>query len=82
MSNVKHKLYIGNNRLSAVKELGQIEKKITKLENQVQELNQLLESDEVSENPEKLQTVCSEIGITENKIEQLYLRWDELEKRL
>jgi len=61
------------------KELGGIEKKITKLELEVQTLNGLLE--ENMENPDRINEICKSIGILETEIEGLYLRWEELEKK-
>lgn len=61
------------------KEYGEIEGKIEKLEEEVKVLNRTLE--EVGENASKLSEVCLEIGLKENQIEQLYLRWEELEKK-
>lgn len=64
------------------KEVEQIEAKILQLEEEVRKLNGALEDPAISENVEKLQSLCTEIGLAENQIEQLYLRWDELEKKL
>ncbi len=63
------------------KEYDEIEKKIGKLEEEVKALNHLLEKSEIAENAVKLNEVCQAIGLAENKIEQLYLRWQELEKK-
>jgi ABC transport system ATP-binding/permease protein len=63
-------------------EYEQIEGKISKLEEEVRQLNGQLENPDVAEQPEQLQTLCSQIGLAENQIEQLYLRWEELEKKL
>ena len=63
------------------REYDQIERKISKLEEEVKELNKLLEKAEIAQNPTKLQEVCSAVGLLEIQIEQLYLRWDELEKK-
>ena len=63
------------------KELDQIEAKILKLEEQIQQYNHLLETTEVAGNPERLQLVCKDIGLAENQVEQLYLRWELLEKK-
>lgn len=63
------------------KELDGIEDKITKLEEKVVELNHLLEAKEVAENPARLSEICTAIGLTETQIEQLYLRWEELETK-
>ncbi len=63
------------------KEYDSIEAKISKLEEQVQLLNLSLEDPAIAQMPERLQEICSQIGLAENRIEQLYLRWDELEKK-
>ncbi|MBS0654114.1 MAG: ATP-binding cassette domain-containing protein, partial [Verrucomicrobia bacterium] len=63
-------------------EYDQIEGKITKLEEEVRLLNISLEDPAIAEKPEQLQALCSQIGLAENQIEQLYLRWEELEKKL
>ena len=31
--------------------------------------------------PKRLAEVCTAVGLTENQIEQLYLRWEELDKK-
>jgi ABC transport system ATP-binding/permease protein len=64
------------------REYEEIEGKILKLEAEIQELNRSLERSEIAENPTQLQEICSEVGLAENRIEQLYLRWEELEKKL
>ncbi len=63
-------------------EYEQIESKMAKLEEEVKQLNQLLESDEIAKDPNRLAEVCTSIGLAENQIEQLYLRFDELNKKL
>ena len=63
------------------RELKQIEEKIQKLEEEAKRLTHLLEQSEIAENPQKLSEVCMAIGLTENQIEQLYIRWEELEKK-
>ena len=63
-------------------EYEQIEGRITQLEEEVRLLNCALENPALAEKPEQLQTLCSQIGLAENQIEQLYLRWEELEKKL
>ncbi|MBS0650406.1 MAG: ABC-F family ATP-binding cassette domain-containing protein [Verrucomicrobia bacterium] len=63
-------------------EYDQIEGKISKLEDEVKRLNTALEDPAIAERPEQLQEICSQIGLAENQIEQLYLRWEELEKKL
>lgn len=64
------------------KEYEQLEPKIQKLEEEVQNLNLQLEDPEISQDADRLQSICNQIGLAENQIEQLYLRWDELEKKL
>jgi ABC transport system ATP-binding/permease protein len=66
---------------SEKKELEGIERKITKLEVEVRSLNHLLEEREIAENPVRLSEICTAIGLIETQIEQLYLRWEELEKQ-
>ena len=51
------------------------------LEEEVKQLNLILEDAETCQKPERLQTVCSQVGLAENQIEQLYLRWEELDKK-
>lgn len=63
---------------SQQKELKQTEEKIEKLEEEVKRLTRTLEQSEVAQNPQKLSEVCAAIGLMENQIEQLYLRWEEL----
>lgn len=63
------------------KEFDQIEGKIMQLEEKVSQLNLSLQAPELALNPERLQTLCTEVGLAENQIEQLYLRWEELEKK-
>lgn len=58
-----------------------IEGEIQKLEKMIHELNALLEDPQVSQNPQRLQEVCSAIGVANNQIEQLYIRWDELDHK-
>jgi ATP-binding cassette subfamily F protein uup len=63
------------------KELSALEGKITKLEEEVCSLNHLLEEKEIAENPARLSEICTAIGLAETQIEQLYLRWEELQKK-
>jgi len=63
------------------KEFDGIESKIAKLEEKVRSLNHLLEEKEVAEDPARLSEICTAIGLEETQIEQLYLRWEELEKK-
>lgn len=60
------------------REYEEIEGKISHLEEEVRLLNHQLEK---IEDAQKLSEVCKAIGLAENQIEQLYLRWDELEKK-
>jgi ATP-binding cassette subfamily F protein uup len=64
------------------KEYEQIEGKILKHEEEVRELNHLLEKIQISQNQKDLQALCTQIGLAEAQIEQLYLRWEELDKKL
>jgi hypothetical protein len=50
-----------------------------KVEEEIKRRN--LELEEASANPERLQTICTEIGLAETRLEQLYLRWEELDKK-
>ncbi len=63
------------------KEYGQIEGKIEKLEAEVKELSRKMEEAAAVGESALLQTICTEIGLAETRIEQLYLRWDELSKK-
>jgi ABC transport system ATP-binding/permease protein len=62
-------------------EYKQIEGKILKLEEEIKKLHQLLEDPEISTNAIRLDEICTAIALAENQIEQLYLRWEELEKK-
>jgi ATP-binding cassette subfamily F protein uup len=64
------------------KEYDQIEGNIAKLEEEVKALNHLLAKPEIAENPQRLAEICTTIGLTENRIEQLYLRWEMLEQKM
>ena len=63
------------------KEYEQIEGSIANFEAEVKGLNQLLEQSEVAKSPERLAEICTAVALTENRIQQLYLRWEELEKK-
>ena len=63
------------------KELENMESKISKLENELKNINDLLLKKNVQNDSEKLQKHCKEASILECKIDELYLRWDDLEKR-
>jgi len=64
------------------REFEEIEGKISKLEERIRTLNHQLENPEIAENPQKLSLLCTEIGLAETQIEQLYIRWDELGKKM
>lgn len=64
------------------KEYEQIEEKILKLESEVQRLNQSLENPDISQNRERLEEICTAVALAETQIEQLYLRWEELENKM
>ncbi len=59
-----------------------IEDKIVKLEEEIKKLNHLLEDPVLAQTPARLEEVCKAVALAENQIEQLYLRWEELDKRL
>lgn len=63
---------------SIQREIKHLEEKIEKLEQEVKSLTQLLEQSEITENPQRLSEVCMALGLAENQIEQLYIRWEEL----
>lgn len=63
------------------KEYEEIEGKISKLEEEVRILNHSLEKPEIAENAKKLSEACQAIALLENKIEQLYLRFEELDQK-
>lgn len=64
------------------KEYEHIESKILKLEEEVRQLTHSLEDPVISQDPQQLQSLCSQIGLAQTRIEQLYLQWEELEKKL
>jgi ATP-binding cassette subfamily F protein uup len=64
------------------KEFDQIEANILSREEDVQKLNLQLEDPAIANNPAKLQEICTAIGLTETQIEQLYLRFEILDKKL
>ncbi|MBS0625681.1 MAG: ABC-F family ATP-binding cassette domain-containing protein [Verrucomicrobia bacterium] len=63
------------------KEFEQIEGKIAKCEEDVKNLNLQLEDPSIANDPKKLQAICTAIGLAETQIEQLYLRWEVLDKK-
>ncbi len=60
------------------KELDGIEAKIEKQEADIVQWHKMLESAEVSNDPQKLTEIGTSIALAETKIEELYLRWNEL----
>jgi ATP-binding cassette subfamily F protein uup len=60
------------------KEHNQIERKILKLEQEIKELNRLIDSPEAAQDAEKLHILCTQVGLAETQLEQLYLQWDAL----
>lgn len=64
------------------KEYEQIEGKIAAVEEEIRRLNHLLEDAEIAQDPAKLQQFCTAVGLEEVKLEQLFLRWEELDKKL
>ncbi len=60
------------------KEYEKIEGQILKLEQEIRGLHLLLEDPANSQ----LESLCNQIGLAETRLEQLYLRWDFLEKKL
>jgi ATP-binding cassette subfamily F protein uup len=63
------------------KEYKEIERKIAKAEDKVRELNHLLEDPAITGDPARLQETCTAIAIGETEIEQLYLRFLELDEK-
>jgi ABC transport system ATP-binding/permease protein len=63
------------------KELGKIEAKILSLENKVEALQQCLEDPNLTTDNEKLQQKCLELKNAQDKVEALYMRWEELEEK-
>jgi ABC transport system ATP-binding/permease protein len=64
------------------KEYEQIESKIAAVEEEIRRLNRLLEDASLAQDPAKLQELCTTIGLEEVKLEQLFIRWEELDKKL
>lgn len=62
-------------------EYKEIEGKIAQLEEEMRELNDRLADPLIAENPELLEETCTALSLGETKIEQLYLRWLELEEK-
>ncbi len=61
------------------KEFQEIEGKITQLEKEIQQLNLSLEG---TQNPSLLNDICTQIGLAEARLEQLYIRWMKLDADL
>ncbi len=64
------------------REYEQIEGNIAAVEGEIQRLNHLLVDVKIAQDPEKLQQLCTAIGLEEVKLEQLFIRWQELDKKL
>jgi ATP-binding cassette subfamily F protein uup len=63
------------------KEYEEIEGKIFKLEEEVRRLNQQLGESDVAQNSSRLTEICTAIALAEAQIEQLYLRWQQLDQK-
>jgi ATP-binding cassette subfamily F protein uup len=63
------------------REFEEAEALIAKQEEEVRTLNLLLGDPDVAQNPVRLNEICTAISLAETKIEQLYLRWEELSKK-
>lgn len=64
------------------KECEQIEKSIYKEEQELEQLKAKLTIDSIIQNPEKLQELCKKIGVVEDKISALYIRWADIENSI
>jgi len=64
------------------KEYDQIEEKILKLEAETKELTRLLENPDLVQDNAELSKICMAISLAETQIEQLYVRWEELDQKL
>ena len=64
------------------KEFEQIESQIVTREDEVQKLNLQLEDPAIANTPARLQEICTAIGLAETQIEQLYLRFEELDRKI
>jgi ATP-binding cassette subfamily F protein uup len=60
------------------RELNLMEESIKKAETEVSKLSREIES---NTNPEKLQGLCDELSKAQSKVDSLYIRWEELEKK-
>ncbi|MBF0276394.1 MAG: ABC-F family ATP-binding cassette domain-containing protein [SAR324 cluster bacterium] len=61
------------------KELNRIEKKIQKAEEMAEALQQQLRSPELISDSVRLEKLCTQLKEAEEKTEELYIRWEELE---
>ena len=64
------------------KEYEEIEGKILKLEEEVRMFNHRLGEPDVAQNSTRLSEICTAIALAETQIEQLYLRWQQLDQLL
>ncbi|MCP3899037.1 MAG: hypothetical protein GY707_04800 [Desulfobacteraceae bacterium] len=62
-------------------ELEHIEEKILKVESEIEKLEKLILTPEISTNPVKLADACSKLQIQKEKSEDLFARWEELETK-
>lgn len=63
------------------REYDEMEGKILKLEEEIKALNLMLQDPIISQDLVQLQPICTQIAQAETRLEQLYLRWDQLEKK-
>lgn len=63
------------------KEYEEIEVKLAKLEAEIAKLNISLGDPAVSEAPSRLQEICTAVALRETQVEQLYLRFMELDQK-
>lgn len=64
---------------SEEREYQQMEGKIQALEGKIQELTRALENPEIGGDSQQLTLLCEELHLAETRLEQLFLRWEELE---
>ncbi len=62
-------------------ELEHIEEKILEVESEIEKLEKLISTPEISSNPTKLADSCSKLQVQKEKSEDLYTRWEELETK-
>lgn len=63
------------------REYEQMEVEISKLEEEVKQLNQQLEDPLVAQDAPKLNELCALVALKETQIERLYVRWEELDQK-